>query len=400
MIEPAVVVVGAGRFQVALIEAVQRRGLRVIALDGDAGAPGLSMADEHHVVDISDRAACLAIARAAGPIGVVTVAAEVAVPTVAAIAAALGLPGPTPDAALAATDKAVMRQRLVDGGVACPAWSAVRDQRAAERAAQSTGLPVVIKPADSAGSRGVRYVSDPADVAAAFETAGGHSRTGVVLVEAFVPGTEVSVELLVANGEAIVVGLSRKERTAPPALLDTTVLFPADLGADVEPRVIETARAAVAACGIDDAAVHLELILGPTGPVVVELAARGAGFHVFTEMVPWSSGIDVVGALVDIATGRPQRLPVPLRRGAALLFPEAPPGRVLRVAGLAAVRALPWVIDADVYVAPGDVVRPLRSGSDRLGHVIAIGETGPEALDRAHEAAAMLELAVDTGIMG
>jgi biotin carboxylase len=390
-----VLVVGAGTFQLPAIETATRLGHRVVAVDGDPAAAGLALADVglHH--DIRDIAGCVELARREQIDGVLTVASEAAIPTVAGIAEALGLRGPSPEAAIAATDKAVMRARFAAAGVhsAVSIPCATLDEAVA--AVGRVGMPAVLKPADSAGARGVSMVRTGDEVVARYADAHHWSRSGVVLVEEFIAGPEISVEMLVSGGRVSVLALSEKVRTPPPWFVDTMTTFPAVLPASTATAAVEVARAGVVAVEVDDAAVHAELIVTEGGPVIVELAARGAGVHIFTKMLPWVTGIDVVGCLVDMALGNdvvvePERL-----RASTLVFPSAPQGILRAVRGLDEARAVEGVSDIALYLAPGDRIAELRSGVDRLGHVIANGDDRDEATARARLAESLLDFDVD-----
>lgn len=378
-----VMIVGAGRFQLPAIATAQRLGYEVIAVDSDPAAPGLPVASHSRVCDIKDADQCIEIARAFHISGVFTVAAEAAVRTVAAVAAKLGLPGISESAARAATDKRVMRDLCATFGVPAPRYAACRTIEEARRHAAAFGFPVVVKPPDSSGSRGVSLVKAPAELAAASNMALGYACEASFLVEEFMEGPELSVEAFVKDGELHVLALSDKIRTPPPALLDTTVLFPSELPAVTQAQAVEVARAAVRAAGIDNATIHMEQILTADGPKMVEMAARGAGFHVFTEILPWVTGVDVVEQLIRLSLGLETDFTVKGLRGAVLRFPEARTGRVTAVDGVERARNVSGIRDLEIYVKPGDVIRPLRSGSDRIGHIIAMADT------RAHAAVAV-----------
>jgi biotin carboxylase len=124
----------------------------------------------------------------------------------------------------------------------------------------------------------------------------------------------------------------------------------------------------------------------PKGPMMVELAARGPGFKVFTDMIPWVTGIDVVRELIRLSVGETPDFSNPLQRGAVLRFPEVAPGRVCRIAGIETARAIPGVTDLEVYCREGDVVPPLTSGADRVGHIIAMADTRDAALTAMRQA--------------
>jgi len=385
-VNKTLMIVGAGPFQVPGIRKAQALGYTVVANDGNPDAPGLKLADYGYHLDLKDVEGCIRVARQHAVKGVLTVAAEAAIPTVAAVASTLGLPGVSLASAEIAVDKSRMRDCFDRFNVPSPRWKQCASLTEAAAAACELGWPVVVKPPDSAGSRGVSLLERPGDVVAGYAKALEHSRRGTVLVEEFMPGVEISCEAFVYRGEVCILGLSDKVRTRPPYLLDTTVLFPSDHPKAVQERACAVARRAIRATGIDMATVHMELMVNDGDVKVVELAARGAGFRVFTDIVPWVTGVDTVEQLIRLSVGEQPDFTVTQSRAAVLRFPEAEAGIVTSVGGVENVRALHGVFDVSVYVKPGDVVRPLASGSDRVGYIIVFAETRAGAVALIHQA--------------
>jgi len=373
-------IVGAGPFQVPGIRKAQEVGYRVLANDANPDAPGLKVADYGYHLDLKDIEGCIRIARQHAVVGVLTVAADAAIPTVAAVSAALHLPGVSLAAAQVAVDKSRMRECFDQFGVPSASWRKCGSLVEAEETASKLGWPVVLKPPDNAGSRGVSLAQHLEDVAPAYHRALEQSRSGAVMVEEFMPGVEISCEAFVYRGEVFILSLSDKIRTHPPYLLDTTVLFPSNQPRTIQERACEVARMAIRATGIDAATVHMELMVTDSDVKVVELAARGAGFRVFTDMVPWVTGVDTLEQLIKLSVGKEPDFTVTQSRAAILRFPEAESGVVTSVSGVEIARHLPGIFDLEIYVKPGDVVRPLTSGSDRVGHIIAMAGTRADAL--------------------
>ena len=378
--------IGAGRFQLPVIEEALSRGCRVSAIDGDVSAPGLRRADEAIALDIRDSAACLHEARRLQPDAVIAPITEAGLPSAAAIAEALGLPGLGIEAARRATNKAAMREAFARAGLASTGYALCHRLDEAGAAYRALGPEVVVKPATGAGSRGVSFVSDIADMVERFSVAKAASPDGAVLVEAFMPGPEVAVEGYISGGEFTALLVSDKTRSAPPALLDTSIVYPSRHSEAELAAITELAEAGVRALGIDDAPIHAEIILTQDGPRLVEIAARGAGFHVFNQIVPAVTGVDTPALQVDLALGIPVCARPSSNAAARLDFPACKPGRVERIEGLEAVRAMAGVLFAECFVAPGGKVRTLTSGSDRAA-AIAVAAPNHDAADKLLERA-------------
>ena len=388
-------IVGAGPVQVEGIQRARQLGFRVVATDGNPKAPGLELADVPVVLDMHDIEGAIRLAEEHRVDGVLCVAVGAAVQTVAAVADHLNLSGVCPTAAEHACAKHLMRAKWAEGGIASPAFRSCTTVEQAERAANELGLAVVVKPSDSAGSRGVSWVGDPGGVIAAYERAMAFSKMGVVVVEAYMEGVELSVEAFVYHDRMYVMGLSDKIRTQPPYLLDTAVLFPSIQPEQLQREAVDLVERAVAALGVDQSAIHAEVMVTPEGLSMVELAARGSGFKVFTHMLPWHCGIDVIEASLRMAVGESPVLETSAKRGAVLVFPSTRPGHVRSVSGIEEARTVDHVTDVEVYVQPGGVLKPLTSGADRLGHIIALADTREEAEKAAREAEQLIQLETD-----
>jgi S-sulfo-L-cysteine synthase (3-phospho-L-serine-dependent) len=353
-------------------------------------------------VDTSDATAVVAGARAAvgtGELAGIATSSEYFVAVAARAAARLGLPGADPGAVERCRDKRRQRAALAGSGVSVPAFAgAGTPEEAAEAAVAAIGFPVVVKPADGTGSRGVRLCCDPIEVRdhAAGLLAARHDERGrptipAVVVEEYVAGPEFSVETF---GTAVV-GLTAKYLGRLPSFVECGHDFPAEDGADS--RLAAVAGAAIRALGLGFGPAHTELRLGPRGPVVIEVNPRLAGGRIPT-LVRLATGIDLVGATVDAAVlGDAARvLPGPGQGHASIRFLVPPrAGRVRRTGGVAAAAAVPGVVDVAIAARPGQRVGGTGSFLDRVGHVITAGPTGAAARTAAETALALLEIDVD-----
>lgn len=168
--------IGAGKYQLPGIEKAKDLGLKVVAIDRDPNAAGLKAADGPIVLDIKDIEGSIRVAKENNIDGVLTIASDIAIPTIAAVANELGLPGISPEVAKIATNKALMREKFVEYDVPSPRFRNVRTLDEAREAAEEIGFPVVIKPIDNAGSRGVTKVDNMKDVKKAYLSSKEFSR--------------------------------------------------------------------------------------------------------------------------------------------------------------------------------------------------------------------------------
>ena len=396
--------IGAGRHQRRAILRAKELGLRVAAVDRNPDAPGLAEADIAKVVDFSDVAAVLKATARLKVDGVLTVSADRAVPVVAAVAEARGLPGIGVETAHLMTHKVAMRRRLADAGVPQPRFAALRSLAERKRAADEVGFPAVLKPADSGGQRGVFRVESVDDIERHLHEALFASPSGESILEEFVEGMEMNGIVLTRGGESIPLTLS--DRMRPPGVgfgVGWIHVYPATTFGE---QLDESERIAVHtahALGLRTGVAFPQLIAAPDGRViVVECAARIPGGQM-ADLVRWAVGVDLVEVQIRMALGDPlpdELVQPKFKQPLAIRFLTAQPGplptgRVKRIGPLDKVLAFPGVVQADVYLQVGETIRPVRLDGDRRGYVIATADTNLEALERAEAAATLLDVEVE-----
>jgi biotin carboxylase len=399
-----VLFVGAGRHQRRAILRAKELGLRVAAVDRNPDALGLQEADIARVVDFADVQAVLKATAKLRIDGVLTVSADRAVPVVAAVAEARGLPGIGTETAHLMTHKIAMRRRLADAGVPQPRFAALRSWSERLRAVDEVGFPAVLKPADSGGQRGVFRVESLDDVERHLHEALAASPTNEAILEEFVDGIEMNGIVLARGGEAIPLTLS--DRLRPPGVgfgVGWIHVYPATIYGQQLEESERIAGHTVHALGLRTGIAFPQLIAAPDGRViVVECAARIPGGQM-ADLVRWATGVDLVEVQLRMALGEelPDDLVKPkFTQPLAIRFLTAEPGplptgRVKRIGPLDKVLAFPGVVQADVYLQVGETIRPVRLDGDRRGYVIATADTNIEALERAEAAARLLDVEVE-----
>ena len=400
---PSVLFVGAGRHQRRAILRAKELGLRVVAVDRNAAAPGLQEADVAEAVDFTDVAGVTEVARRHGVDGVLTVSADRAVPVVAAVAETLGLPGIGAQTAHLMTHKIAMRRTLADAGVAQPRFAAARDLQSARSALVTVGSPAVLKPADSGGQRGVFLIGSEDELDAHLHVALSESLTGEAIVEGFHDGLELNGIVVVRGGEAISLTLS--DRLRPPGIgfgVGWIHVYPASIYGDVLAEAERVAVHAVHALGLRDGIAFPQLIVSDDWSVrVVEVAARIPGGQM-ADLVRHAVGVDLIEVALRQALGQPvgDELVLPrFKQPLAIRFLTADPGplptgTVTKIGSLEPVLSAEGVVQADTYLQVGETIRPVRLDGDRRGYVIATAETSVEALQRAEEAVRLLRVEV------
>jgi biotin carboxylase len=318
----------------------------------------------------------------------------------AAAAARLGFAHNPVDAVAATRDKAALRARLAAGAVAQPAYRVVPPSESVAAAAVQIGYPCVVKPVSRSGSQGVIRADDEVEAEAAAERA--RAIVGPVeplLVEAFVPGTEVAVEALLVGGALQVLAVFDKpDPLDGPFFEETIYVTPSRQSGPVQASIAGTVAAAVAALGLREGPVHAELRVGRDGrPVVIEVAARSIG-GLCARALRFGAGVSLEEVIVRHAVGAGlDGLRREAQASGVMMLPIRAGGVLERVSGQAEALAVDGVVGLEISIARGRAVVPLPEGDRYLGFVFARGATPADVELALRRAEAALDVVVRPG---
>jgi biotin carboxylase len=383
-------VLGAGPAQLGLLQAARDRGLFVIALDRDPAAPGLQYADRRAIISTEDERGIQRLAEAERVDGVIAPGIDWPVAIAARVAEKLRLQHPIdPATAVLATSKLRQRERLAEAGVPQPRWKLVGG------ADGELGFPCVVKAPDRQGQKGLSLVRDEGALRGAVEQAIAESRSGLALVEELVDGPEVTVNAFSVRGEFHPLTVTDRLTAEPPAFgVALAHVWRAEAAGE---NAADVARRAAEALGVEHGPTYTQLRIGPDGPRVLELAARLGGGH-DAELVHAALGVDLNGLAIDAALGgaiwSAALRAEPQAGGAIVRFLVPPEGVLQEVVGTDAALALEGIEGVRIYREPGHVFGPFRSGADRAGAVLAVGDSREEALEQADRAASLIRFQV------
>ena len=387
-------IVSGGAEAVPGIQRARAMGLHVVVSDMNPAAPGFKEADAAIVANTYDAdgtaAAALAYQKHTRPIdGVMCMAADVPV-TVATVAAALNLPGISVESARLAADKLAMKEAFQRAGVPIPWFQAIASIDELREAVVARGCPIVLKPVDGRGARGVLRLTEQTDLAWAFTHAQSQSRSGAVMVEEYLAGPQISTEGLLVDGVGTTCGFIDRNyehlHTFAPYIVENGGEQPSALPLAVHRQIANVAMDAGRAMGIVSGNVKGDMVWTDRGPYVIEIAARLSGGWMSTDQIPLGTGVDLIGCSIRLALG--EKVPADdLRprwhRGVAIRYFFPPPGRVDAIEGAGAFAHVPWVHRLGFFVEPGEVMQPITDHTKRAGFVITTGATREEAVDRA-----------------
>ena len=378
-----IMILGAGILQLPAIEKAREMGLEVVAVDRNPSAVGFAVPGiEKEIISTIDTPAILEAAKRHRINGIMTVASDMPMQSVAVVSRAMGLAGISEDTALKATNKAEMRDALKKGGVSVPLYFRVKEKSDFEAAVErirSEGYRCIVKPADNSGSRGVHLLEESADLSAVYDYSLTYSRSGELLVEEYMDGPEVSVETLAVNGEIHVIQITDKLTTGAPYFVEMGHGQPSLLPEETRRSIARITIAANKAIGITEGPSHTEIKITKAGPKIVELGARLGGDCITTHLVPLSTGVDMVESCIRIALGEKADLNAKWNKGSAIRYFEARQGTVKEIRGISEAEAVPGVVQIYFAHGIGERIGEIRSSVDRPGFVLAQADTREQA---------------------
>lgn len=377
-------ILGASIAQIPFVKTAKSLGCYVGVVDYNPNAPAIEFADEYFECSLTDVDGVEKIAGSFQPDGITCGASDVGVMTAAVICQKRGLPGMNPETALKVKDKGAMIEAFREHGVAHPGYQVV------ESADEEVKLefPLITKPVDNSGSRGINVARNAAELKAALEYSFSSSRVNRVIVEEYMDGPEVSVEILIQDGEPHILQVTDKMTTGEPRFIEIGHSQPSQLPpADVE-AIRKLAYDAAKAVGIQDGCGHAEIKLTSKGPKMVEIAGRQGGDFITTVLVPTSTGINMSEYEILRAIGKPKKFtePDPVNRGAAVRFIEAMPGTLDSVGIEYSAERMVGIEELKLVCRSGKVYGKAANNNDRFGYIIATGKTAEIAKQRCEAA--------------
>ena len=314
-------IIGANDFQNPLILKAQEKGIETHVFAWQCGDVGERTADAFYPISTAEKDLICEKCREIGVDGVVTIGSDFNNITATYVANRLGLTANSDEAVLRSTNKHLMRETFAINGDPSPkSILAVAGEEAPDISDMS--FPLIVKPTDRSGSRGIRKITDEGQLHAALGAAWECSWEHKAVVEEFLEGEEFSVEFISWRGEHHFLQLTKKFTTGAPHFVETGHIEPGQVAPDVLERIKAVVSHALDGLGVHYGASHSEIMVDVQGnPRIVEIGSRMGGDCIGSDLVQLSCGIDFVGAVVDVAMGRePDLTPTHPGRFAAIRF--------------------------------------------------------------------------------
>ena len=298
-----ILILGAGEMQIPVIQKVNEMGYESIALDYDENAIGFNYSKKKYVVSSTNAEKVLAVAKQEKADALLTTS-DYPVNVVAKVCKILGLPAMSPEVANICTNKYLQRKLFSDNGINAPRFYLLSED---VDISSFKEFPYIVKPIDSSASRGVKRVNDTDELASAIKNAKEYSRTGQVLVEQFIGGKEFSVETLTQNKKTTIANITEKLVIGEDEgyFVEDTHIEPARISNEDWTLIEQEVLRAIELIDIDNCPTHTEIKIWNGKAYIIEMACRLGGDYITSDIVPLSTGIDMLANLVRLSLGEP-----------------------------------------------------------------------------------------------
>ena len=393
MTKITILILGGGVMQLPAIKIAKEMGWTTIVADGIMNVPGKDYADYFENIDLKDTKgmikAALGYKDTIGLDGVFTAGTDFS-ETVARVAAAAALPGISIEAAINASNKVKMREAFRTHGIPSPLFTSVRNVSSLDCAGivdRGLKYPMVVKPVDNMGSRGIRRIDDCDQLQDAVDEALKFSRSGNVIIEEYLEGPEFSIDALVYENEVTICGFADRHIYYPPYFIEMGHTIPSIMDTGVSEEIFETFRDGVRALGITKGAAKGDIRLSRGKAYIGEIAARLSGGYMSGWTFPYSSGVELTKGALKIAVGQhPGNLSPLFSKTTAERAFISIPGVIKDITGIEKVKADANLKELFLRVSSGDKVRFPENNVEKVGNCITVNKERSIAISSAEDA--------------
>jgi biotin carboxylase len=371
-------ILGASYLQIPLIEKAGAMGLETHVFAWEKGAVGKEICDFFYPISITEKEEILEVCKTVRIDGITLISSDLAMPSVNYVADRMGLIGNSLPCTVVTTNKFAMRERLSEHGLPCPRFEKITAFD--PDITKECEIPCIMKPIDRSGSRGVTKILGRDQISTALERALSESLAKEAIMEEFIEGKEISVEMITWKGKHSFITCTDKVHTGEPYFVEVGQHVPSRLPAVIQERVVTLVKEALTVLGVEYGASHSEILITDDEEIfIVEIGARMGGDNIGSDLVELSTGYDFVKGVIEIALGEftPPRIKLVKNAGISFLTPGA--GRVTGIVDKTSDYT--EIIRSEIHVGLNDLIRyPVMDSSQRSGFVIFSSDE-PSRLD-------------------
>ena len=297
-------------------------------------------------------------------------------------------------------NKNLMRLTLRKAGLDNTPHALVTDHAGIASFAEDHGYPMILKPVDATGSKGVSLIDAYEHIESALRYLNQGDGNVVAIVERFIEGKELSIEAFSEDGHHQVIAITEKFKD-PLNFIEIGHVVPAPLSVKDQELVVTFVVQVLECLGVQDGPTHTEIILSENGPVIIETHTRPGGDRI-DQLVKIAYGIDIFKLAARQVMGEQVLVdaqPPTSHRYGAIWFaaPEMTQSHYLKaVNNLSLAEQSPGIKEVKIMLTPGSTLHRLQDSFSRGAFAVAEGDSYEEALERAKKALAKLEFVIRT----
>jgi len=382
MDKKSILIFGVGPLQKSIIERCKLKGLFTIGIDPMEDAACKDEVDAFEVVGGQDFEKTLDVAKRYNVKGIITAATDKPLVMMARIAERLNLPFFSIETAEWSTDKLLMKEKFMEADIPCAKGFLLNNLKELEN--HIIEYPVIVKPRDNSGSRGVIYCKDLCEVEQAVQEALQYTKKESVLIEEFIEGKEYSIEAIHYKGETHIIQFTEKITTDFPYNVEIGHIQPADLSAEHQDEIKSLVAEIAQSLKFKNCASHTEVKINSKGIFVIETSPRLGGGFITSTLVPLSVGVNMEDILIDIAVNNDFQylkvIPIINKKSGIIHF-ELPVGVISAILNINELNELPNMYSWETTLTIGDNVKSMKNGIDRYGYAIFQTDTKKELED-------------------
>ena len=377
----SVLIFGVGPLQKSIIDRAKLMELYTIGIDPAADATCKDEVDAFEIVGGQDFEGTMAVAKKYQIDAIVTAATDKPLVMMARVAKELNLPFYSVETAQWSTDKFQMKERFELGGVPHA------QGRLISKVEEAEGLvfPVIVKPRDNSGRRGVKLCRDKNELHISIDEALENSKLDTVLVEEFIEGPEYSIESLHHDGKSEVIQFTEKKTTEFPYNVELGHIQPANISDENKQKIHEIISKIGKALNFVNCPAHTELKINERGIFVIETSPRLGGDYITSTLTPLSTGVNLEDELLKISLGEKiNPTPQAVQYSGVRFFAFKEGSVIKHVPNEEFVKGWPHVVDFSFNLQKGEKVHQITSSLNRYGHITLIAGNR-ESIDDAFE---------------
>lgn len=398
-----ILILGAGDGQIPLILKCKEKGFNVLVVSPNDSYPGIVLADHVYYFDVRDKYSILAIAQKENIDAVITDQLDEAIVTAAFIAEKLKLKGIGIDTSMKFTNKSYMRKLASSLGINVPLNEVAGSLDESIHIAYKIGYPVIIKPIDGASSKGVYKIDNDMQMKVNFSKSKSYSLQKKVLVEQFIEKEiEYCVEAYTRDFQVKNLAIGHRDyfKLEHVFIPQATLLIDSlSAKSDIERQVLNINKTLIKGFLLPFGITHGEYIVEKNTKKIflVEIAARGGGVGISSDLIPACCGVDVISLLIEDATENTRHFDIKVAKGASAYFCYLlPEGKILKIENLNKISELDRILKVTINVKEGEDTYSHENKYARKGPFLVVGRDKKECYETLEEIKSTLKISVNT----